>query len=265
MSELLDHGPRPMEAKPAVVELDPKRVLDKEDFATQADYVAMSVASGADAEAGKHEAYVEWVANEPHPELKKFARLMVFAPDAMAAAETISELLEHEKQSALLPSEAEALAKAKKGSCEFNHLLYELIVEHEEQLPKIKLKAWLTRASGGDEVWAGKIVAGAAAEVAAGKELAKVPGLTGLRHSTVAEDLEGRDFVFDVTPSGDWFVDIKTGDDRPEQPVTRNDQFGHIELNVRGGHLDRTGYAVGPDLANGYVDELTKALMTPKS
>jgi hypothetical protein len=188
-------------------------------------------------------------------QLLKFGKLMLAAP---SAAQEEIELNRLRARGRLSPTQRDKMNYAKRMLCAYNQLLSSLIRDNEEALPRQKLKEWMIESSHGNEAWARRTLAGAAAEVAAEKLLSEV--VTNVEHGDLDQDLKGQDLVFDETPSGYSSVDVKllaspTGN--PVEPGLR----GNLTLYIDPSEMDHEGYEVLPEHAEMYKISLEHALM----
>ncbi len=246
-------------------ELERSRELTLDDFDAQADYISMTMAQHENIADGLKAAHEAYDLNEPNPELKKFGRLMILARLAFREDEKASRLgdmkaARRRQGQDLSEEEADNWRKSVRVVCAYNQLIGSMVASHEKAIPRKRLVSWLGRAAGGKPVWAEHRVAGAATELAAGKLLQTVPGLTGVMHGDLDQDILGQDFVFDQAPSTDYFLDVKSNNSIGAMPVERDERTGKLRLNIHPGHLDNTGYALKEDLLPGYRKELVRVL-----
>jgi hypothetical protein len=236
-----------------------------DDFDAQADYISMTMAQHENIADGLKAAHEAYDLNEPNQELKKFGRLMILARLAFREDEKASRLgdmkaARRRQGQDLSEEEADTWRKSVRVVCAYNQLLGSMVASHEKAMPRKRLVSWLGRAAGNKPVWAEHRVAGAATELAAGKLLQTVPGLTGVRHGDLDEDILGQDYIFDRVPKGYDFLDVKSNNSIGAQPVERDEKTGKLRLNIKPGYLDNTGYALKEDLLPGYRDALVRFL-----
>jgi hypothetical protein len=117
----------------------------------------------------------------------------------------------------------------RRNACVYNHMIRVFIDEYAEVVSERELLDWLIGASFGARHWALAVVRGAVSEIALREALNNMPELSGVRHSTVEEDLIGIDFV------AQWqnqplTIDAKSGLYRPLSLHKRGHR--HLEISV---------------------------------
>lgn len=256
MSEMSSYNPNQLRAAGAEVKERPKPTL--EDFAAQADYISMTIASKNDHHEGMQKAHAEYVENEEDPQLKKFGKLLLLAPRAAHDQKILNELKARAGQ--LSPDEIKHKNRLRRQECVYNQFLEDMVIANEEAMPPKELENWLSRASGNDPVFAKSHVDGITGEIAGFKLLKKVPELRGLRHGNVDEDLIGNDFMFDETRRGIDAVDVKTGKSGQTLPVTYDKVPSRLLLSIDRKHLEPGKYQVSEKYEAGYINEIRKSI-----
>jgi hypothetical protein len=117
----------------------------------------------------------------------------------------------------------------RRNACVYNHMTRVFIDEYAEVVSEHELLDWMIGASFGARQWALAVVRGAVSEIALREALSHMPELSGVRHSTVEEDLIGIDFI------AQWqgqvlTMDAKSGLYRPLSLHKRGHR--HLEISV---------------------------------
>jgi len=209
-------------------------ILDHEVFAGRASEMLDRVDALRD-ESGLPEALriaiEQFVEGESHPELKKFAEVILVARRQALLQQQLdddrSQLHSGRLDHAERVSTGHHYEMLRREACEYNHLLRSLIESCGQYFSRGELDGWLIRASQGRRDWVGGEVVGAVSEIALHAALQGLPELRGLRYASVDEDLRGYDFV--ATWQGQMItVDAKTGF---YQPLSE-EKLGHRHLEI---------------------------------
>jgi hypothetical protein len=270
----------PEQVKVPVVEGQTKpreREFTWENFEARAEDIALELekhAGSADPEEGFKSVLKEYVQREDEPRLVKFSKLMVLVPRILEQKEIQDNLREKRRQKSrhavdgpsnrhvgLELEEQQRLRKATRTLCAYNQIMTSLADDAEDALPPAKLRQWLGEAAGGDDEWALGLVLGVQAERVAEKLVASVPGLEGVMHGDLDQDLEGQDIIFEETPAGFTCLDVKRRAHKGVMPVEVNDETRKVTLYIDPAHIDRKGYRVLPRFEQGYRDALAKVLV----
>ena len=200
---------------------------------------------------GRHErprmvelANEQFITHEQRPELRQLAQLLLLARQqselqrALDAdrAQLHSGRLAHEARVTV----GHHYEMMRRDACEYNHHLRGFVEANREHVSRADLTDWLTTASHGRRPWVEGEVTGAISEVALHAALMGLPELRQLRYGTVAEDLQGFDFI------ASWqgrvlSVDAKTGRFHPV--MARKHDHLHLEVSVPREALD--GFRLG--------------------
>jgi|GEM_PF-1265449 hypothetical protein len=117
----------------------------------------------------------------------------------------------------------------RRNACVYNHMTRVFIDEYAEVVSEHEIVDWMIGASFGARQWALAVVRGAVSEIALRRALLNMPELSGVRHSTVEEDLVGIDFIAQCQGQV-LTIDAKSGLYRPLSLHKRGHR--HLEISV---------------------------------
>lgn len=206
--------------------------------------------------------YAEHVEQQPNPDLREQAHLMIFA---VAARQW-----QHEKD---LSVDAATRDEKINKLVAYNHAISEFIYSNPGNVFRDDLARWLGRASG-DEEWAQEIVSGAAGEVAVRRVLAKTDRVVDVHPGSLIQDRHGIDLLAAVNNPKlgiiHYGIDVKVRHDHTyfdhlEPEGTREvdgQRLRRVRFNVNGKDL-RNDFTVNPDGVKTQVKELVSNTRMP--
>jgi hypothetical protein len=175
----------------------------------------------------------EFVDGESHPELRRFALVMVLARRQALLQQRLDDDRENLHHGHLshdeLVSTGHHYETLRHEACEYNHRLRSLIEANGQYFSRDELSSWLTAVSQGRGHWVKGEVSGAVSEIALHAALQGLPELRGLRYASLEEDLAGYDF-FAYWQGEIVTIDAKTGLYAPL--AERKHGHRHLEISV---------------------------------
>ena len=235
----------------------------------RADRIAATVAEPG----SKHEAYKRaherFVEREADPQLQRFGKLLLLAPLVVRSERRLGDIRQHMTRGQRLDrTTADERRQLVRTSCAYNQMWRAFLEEHQEEVPPSQAAVWLERAGGNNAGWAKRMVNGMATEIAAAKMLGRMEGtetdkrleLSNIRYGDLEQDLKGQDILFDLPDGQTGAVDVKTGQHRPSEHVSRDSRTRNILLSIDPAHIKLDSYEVDEQYASLYTVPLADAL-----
>ncbi len=148
-------------------------LLSREHFSAQAEDIFATVARASDERKPLREGYAEarelYVRQEENEQLKNFSTLLLSSPTAARADKELETMRSNDNL------DLTKYRELKDSVIGYNHLLQQVIFDNPHGFGREQLTGWLEMASGGNDKWARKLVAGIAAEVAVAREIQATP------------------------------------------------------------------------------------------